>query len=357
MSAAFDTIDRTELLDTLKDIVNDDELRIIQFLLSKTTIHVKVNGTDKKLPFTTNIGTPQGDSLSPVLFIVYLENALRETRKTEENTKPTPPKEVIYADDIDFIGDSHLDLTEIENILQKHNLKVNVDKTEHTRVRRDTEDWKKTKKVGSLIDSKKDIEHRKHLSNIALTKLSSIWKRANKVRQKTRIKIYNSLVRSILLYNCGTLALTKTDEDKLDSFHRRQLRRVLGIHYPTKISNTSLYKKCAETPLSMQILQSRWRLFGHILRRDASIPANASMSYYFSETKKRGRGRPTTTLPVTLNNDLKKLHGKSLKLTTAADLDKICTTAEDRQGWKTFTAELMKTAEAARSDDHAGERL
>ena len=107
----------------------------------------------------------------------------------------------------------------------------------------------------------------------------------------------------------------------------------------------------------MQILQSRWRLFGHILRRDASIPANASMSYYFSETKKRGKGRPTTTLPVTLNNDLKKLHGKSLKLTTAADLDKIRTTAEDRQGWKTFTAELMKTAEAARSDDHAGERL
>ena len=357
MSAAFDTINRNHLLETLKEIVGSDELRIIQFLLSETKLNVKVNGSDNLMPFTTNIGTPQGDSLSPVLFIVYLEKALKDIRQREPTSQKTFPKEIIYADDIDFIGNEQPNVREIETILQNHNLKVNVDKTEHTQIRKDSDDWKTTKKVGSLLNSKEDIEHRKHLSNVALNKLANIWNRADKIKQKTRIKLYNSLVRSILLYNCGTWALTKTDEDRLDSFHRRQLRRILGIHYPTKVSNQSLYKKCKEIPLSLQILKSRWRLFGHVLRRDPSIPANVAMRYYFTESTNRGRGRPTTTLPVTLNNDLKRLQNEHYRLTTKSDLDKLHTIAQNRHEWIAFTAEIKRTAKAARSVDIAGERL
>ena len=66
------------------------------------------------------------------------------------------------------------------------------------------------------------------------------------------------------------------------------------------------YKKCREAPLSMQVLEARWRLFGHVLRRDRNIPANEAMHFYFSENNERSRGRQQTTLPATLNNDLKK---------------------------------------------------
>ena len=38
MSAAFDTIDRDILQQILKNIVEEDELRLIQFLLSNTLI-------------------------------------------------------------------------------------------------------------------------------------------------------------------------------------------------------------------------------------------------------------------------------------------------------------------------------
>ncbi|GFR89371.1 very-long-chain enoyl-CoA reductase [Elysia marginata] len=58
MSAAFDTIDRTLLLKTLMEIINEDELRIVQFLLSKTTLDVKINGTNTTQLFTTNVSTP-----------------------------------------------------------------------------------------------------------------------------------------------------------------------------------------------------------------------------------------------------------------------------------------------------------
>ncbi|GFR84813.1 hypothetical protein ElyMa_006011700 [Elysia marginata] len=124
----------------------------------------------------------------------------------------------------------------------------------------------------------------------------------------------------------------------------------------TKITNQSLYKKCSETPLSLQILEPRWVLFGQILRRDNSIPANLAILYYFNENSNRGRGRPTTTLPITLINDLKRLQNKDVQLTTKEDLHKLQKIASRRQEWVAFTAEIKRAAEAARPDDQASGR-
>ena len=187
--------------------------------------------------------------------------------------------------------------------------------------------------------------------------MTNIWKRGDKIKQETRIKLYNSLVKSILLYNCGTWALTKTEEQKLDAFHRKQLRRVLGIHYPTKISNRSLYRKCKECPLSLQILEARWRLLGHVLRRNPEIPANKAMIFYFTEKTTKTKGRPITTLPVTLNNDLRRLQDTTLQLTSLAELEKLRDIAEKREEWFAFSREIRRTAEAAKSDDLDSERL
>ena len=47
MAAAFDTIDRNQLLNLIATIVNEDELRIIPFLLSNTKINTRINGATK----------------------------------------------------------------------------------------------------------------------------------------------------------------------------------------------------------------------------------------------------------------------------------------------------------------------
>ncbi|GFS22063.1 hypothetical protein ElyMa_003353900 [Elysia marginata] len=80
------------------------------------------------------------------------------------------------------------------------------------------------------------------------------------------------------------------------------------------------------------------------------------MLYYFSEISNRGRGRPTTTLPITLNNDLKRLRNKDVQLTTKEDLHKLQKISSQRQKWIAFTAEIKRTAEAARPDDQASGR-
>ncbi|GFR67696.1 retrovirus-related Pol polyprotein LINE-1 [Elysia marginata] len=178
MSAAFDTINRRQILDILKIIMKEDELRMIRFLLRNTEINTKINGSSKAMPVMSNVGTPQGDSLSPVLFTIYLENALREIRTTlpEPNSSygREIPSEIAYTDDVDLIGHDYANIAKIQETLEKYQLKVNIDKTEFTLLSKSEEDWKKVKKVGSLIDDNEDIERRKQLSSTALTRLNNL---------------------------------------------------------------------------------------------------------------------------------------------------------------------------------------
>ena len=118
MSAAIDTINRHELLNILESILEEDELRLIRFLLSNTFISLKVNGTEERLSFLSNTGTPQGDSLSLLLFIIYPEHALRHLRP------PTGisdlPEETAYEYDVDFISiTNHKDVKEVQNFYNR----------------------------------------------------------------------------------------------------------------------------------------------------------------------------------------------------------------------------------------------
>ena len=152
----------------------------------------KINGATEEIPFLGNVGTPQGDTLSPVLFIVYLEAALREIRNIENNEEGLTT-EIAYADDVDFISlIKHKDIKKVSEILKKFNLLVNNDKTEYTTLSRkkskQEEEWRKVKKVGSLLGDEEDIERRKQLATVAMIKLQPIWLK-NQVNQETKMKL------------------------------------------------------------------------------------------------------------------------------------------------------------------------
>ena len=73
----------------------------------RASLSVTIDDTSEL--FSTTLGTPQEDSLSPVLFIIYLEAALRDFRiaAPPKSLKDAHlPPETIYADDVDFISHS-----------------------------------------------------------------------------------------------------------------------------------------------------------------------------------------------------------------------------------------------------------
>ncbi|GFR67651.1 very-long-chain enoyl-CoA reductase [Elysia marginata] len=149
-------------LKLINTIIDKDEVRTIRFLLSNTVVNTKVNKATEEKPFISNVGTPQGDSLSPVLFIIYLEHALRDIR-----TNISPPTDIERL--LEFVK-----VEEVQKALERHRLFVNVDKTDFTTLSRNVKDWRETKKVGSLIGDKEDVERRQQLSTTALLKLRNI---------------------------------------------------------------------------------------------------------------------------------------------------------------------------------------
>lgn len=356
MSKAFDTVHRQKLIHLLGDILSDDELRMVRLLLSDTKLQIK-SPRSTVTEFITNRGVPQGDSLSPVLFTVYLESALRELRNKiiTTNTTHNPPafpSEIIYADDTDFICKCPALAEKICDIaptcLQKWNLNMNPDKTENTLVSRKhkpEETWRTVKKLGSLLGCSEDIKRRKQHSWIAFNKLQKLWRR-NEVSLKTKVRLYNAYVKSILTYNAGTWAITNTEEKVLDSLHRRHLRILANIRYPEKISNTNIYKKChISKSLSSEITEARWRLFGHVLRLSDDTPAQIAMMHYFNCVSQPSDflGRPRTTVPLRLNSDLQQAavpEGVPSSLSSEGDFRTLKDFALNRADWKRLTRRI-----------------
>ena len=118
MSAAFDTINIRHLLETVKTIVDEDEYTLTQFLLSGTVIETRINGTSSSK--LGNVGTPFGESLNPVLFIIDLVPALLEFRSTlPRPTTPSEaeiPNEIACTDDVDFTVQSYAVLWPVRDI-------------------------------------------------------------------------------------------------------------------------------------------------------------------------------------------------------------------------------------------------
>ena len=155
-------------------------------------------------------------------------------------------------------------------------------------------------------------------------------------------------MKSILLYNCETWALTLTEEERLNAYHRKQLKKILNIRYPKKITNKSLYKICQKKSLSLQILSACWSLFGHILRRDKKIPANKTTRAYFIPNCNKLRGRRKTTLPIVFNKVLSLIQDP-IRLHSSKDLAEITELAQDRKCWRRLTSRIEEAAEVTQT--------
>ena len=65
-------------------------------------------------------------------------------------------------------------------------------------------EWRNVIKLGSKLGEQEDIQRRKELTTIGLVKNDTIWKKNWKTKLTTRIRLYEKLMKSVLLYNCGT---------------------------------------------------------------------------------------------------------------------------------------------------------
>ncbi len=222
----------------LRLVLEDDELHMLSIIQKDVQLQVRC-GRQIGRTFTTNIGVPQGDSLSPLLFTLYLAQALKPPNKQQHINEHSYTKPQIATEDLlpkcqldhaySMPAENYLDINQqydisyvttakhkneqhkklVPQIIKRRKLNVNTDKIEENEVERNgNEDWKKCKLVGSLIDTTTDITTGTDLTIAAYNKLKKILER-RRVSIKMKIKVKNTYIKNIFLYNSEIWSVTK----------------------------------------------------------------------------------------------------------------------------------------------------
>ena len=109
---------------------------------------------------------------------------------------------------------------------------------------------------------------------------------------RTKIHLFKTYVRPVLLYGCETWKITKNDERKLNSFQRQSLRRILQIRWPQEMTNTRVVELAGINDRSCKVRHA-WNWLGHILGREGENDRFTALGC--TPERRRARGAQNLT--------------------------------------------------------------
>ena len=143
------------------------------------------------------------------------------------------------------------------------------------------------------------------------------------------MRIFNSNMKSILLYGSETWRLTKKIITQLQTFINRRLRYILGVWWPRKISNEELWQRTQQERIEATIRKRKWRWIGHTLRKPASNITHLSLEWNPQEVRRRGR--PKKSWRRTIQQEYEDL---------GMSWEEVKRTAKNRVRWKAVVEAL-----------------
>ena len=119
--------------------------------------------------------------------------------------------------------------------------------------------------------------------------LRPIWL-SSQLSTNTKIQIFNTNVKPVLLYGPETWKTTKSLQSKLQVFVNKCLRYILKIWWPNKITNEELWRKTNQEDITSTI-RRKWNRIGRTLRKDSATNITRQALDYNPQGKRK-RGRP-----------------------------------------------------------------
>ena len=351
---AFDSLHR----DTLWKIVQSYGVPPKMTALIKMFYHqfqcsVIVNGSLTEW-FPVESGVRQGCIISPILFLIAIDWTMRKSISDKPRgiqwTLFNQLEDLDYADDLAVLSTNHTHLQEkthrTDRFAKQLGLNINNSKTQVMCINSTpqapiTIDGNSLAYVeeftylGSLLSKdnacSRDVAIRLGKARNTFACLQTIWK-SKQYSLKTKIQLYNSNVKSVLLYGSECWRVIESDMNKINSFHNGCLRKICRIFWPEKISNKDLYRKTNCRNVVLEIKHRRLRWLGHVLRMDQnSIP---KVALRWTPPGKRKQGRPKTTWRRTVTSELKMANLTWGEAQHAA---------QDRTRWKQIVMALCST--------------
>ena len=162
----------------------------------------------------------------------------------------------------------------------------------------------------------------------------------------TKMKVHQACVLITLLYSSETWTLYSRQERKLNTFHLRCLRQILGISWQDHVSNKQVLEQAGIQSVFVILSQNRLRWLGHGRHMlDGRIPKD--ILYGELATGSRPAGRPVLWYKDVCKRDMKTGNINS------ADWE---ATAADRRSWRLAVKAGIQTSELKREEQREEKR-
>ncbi len=158
--------------------------------------------------------------------------------------------------------------------------------------------------------------------------MGAIW-RARNISLKTKIRLFNSSIKTILLYGSETWKTTKNLLNKLQVFTNHCLRRIFYISWPDKIKNKELWGRAKQPAIEVEIKKKKCGWIGNTLRKQKNYITRQALQW--DPQGKRGRGRPRNTQRSSVTAEMERAGYRW------QDLEKL---AQNRTRWRNIVSGL-----------------
>ena len=388
LTKAFDLVSRQGLFQLLEKIGCPPRLlSIIASFHNDMRGSVSYDGEISE-PFLIKSGVKQGCVLAPTLFGIFFSLLLRFAfRQSEEgihlhtrsdgklfnisrlrakkNTRTILIRELLFADDAALVSHSETGLQELLSQLsaacREFGLTINVKKTNvmgqnipvPPMVNINNEEVEVANNftyLGANISCNLslDAELDKRIAKAAavMSKLKGkVWTNGH-LSLNTKMAVYRACVLSTLLYGSESWTTYSGQENRLESFHLRCLRRILGVTWKDKVSNIAILERTGSTSLHLLLCQRRLRWLGHVHRmNDGRIPKD--ILYGELATGSRPLGRPTLRYKDVCKRDLKLTNISTTNWESLAD---------DRNLWRQAVKGGIRIGEEKRKKEAAAKK-
>ena len=292
--------------------------------------------------------------MSALLFNLVIDLVMRRTTSDAARgirwTLFSTLEDLDFADDLALLSHTKAHIQEKTSKLNENaqliGLRINKKKSEimtlnvpnPERIQVDGQDLPMTDEftyLGSTVRSDggagKDIKNRLGKARNSFNMLNNIW-RSQQYGLRTKLKIYNACILSTLLYGSECWRMTESDLQKFSTFHTKNLRRILRIFWPRRISNEDLLQQCRQESMEIILLKRRWKWIGHTLRREPDHISRIAL--HWTPEGKRKRGRPRNTWRRTVESEMNLWNETWGTITRKA---------QNRLEWRSFVAALIAT--------------
>lgn len=356
LKAAFDEVPREELWKALEKKQTPAKLlAAIKSLFHDPKGIIRLDGSVSST-FNMSKGVRQGDSLSPLLFIIFMDEVTvtckRRTDKSlvgMRNLRPVQCQAMLYADDVVLIADSERKLQkavlEWTETLKERGMTVNKDKSQVMMVAR-TEDQVEdivvmcdghrltqvssyqylgtaVHQTGKLTE---EVRQRVRKASGAYYAMNNVLFGKKEVSTKTKARVYTAIIEPILLYGAESWVAHKNEVSQVNAVQMKCCRRMVGKTRRDRIRNDTIREQTKLPAVSQRIEERQLCWYGHVARMHGERKPRQYM-----EAKAQGRrpiGRPRVTWEEKMTQ-VAAGRGKTLA--------QLRTLAQDRATFKTWT--------------------